>query len=387
MDERTSVRASVVRPRELGPLELSRWRDFQADRLELQHPMLSGGFARAVDEVSDRARVAVFEDGPTVVGFLPFELRVRGIATAIGRKVNTRQGFVHEPGLPWSWPHLLEKTHLDVLELSDLVGPQADPRRSLERVVAPVIDAGAGWDGYLVRIKASKSVKTTLYKERKLRRDHDDVLFESGPAKSGRALRQLVAWKSEQYRRSGWPDPFARHGVGELLEVLAARADDGVRAVGSSLRIDGDLVATDLSLASDTVFAGWFAAHDPEWARVSPGAIRTLRTVEAAFDLGVVSLDLSRGDESYKDSLKTGDAEVATGFVARPTARALAFQAAHVPATGARSYVVRHPQVRTVVRESLKQVGAARESVTRAAAGFGVTSRRQGDGSSRRNES
>ena len=31
-------------------------------------------------------------------------------------------------------------------------------------------------------------------------------------------------------------------------------------------RIDGRLVATDLSLTTDTVFAGWFAAHDPSGA-------------------------------------------------------------------------------------------------------------------------
>jgi len=355
----------VVRPRELGEPELARWREFQAASLELANPFLTGGFARAVDVVSDRARVAVFEDGPSIVGFLPFDLRVPGIGTAIGRKLNTRQGFVHEPGLPWSWPQLLDATHLDVLELSDLVGSQSDQRPSLETVGAPVIDTGAGWGDYLQRIKKSKNVKTTLYKERKLRREFDDVWFESGPAKDCAQLRQLVEWKSLQYRRSGWPDLFARRGVTELLEVLASDPEDGLCAVGSSLRIDGQLVATDLSLTTDTVFAGWFAAHDPERAKLSPGAIRTLRTVEAAFDRGVVWVDLSRGDESYKDTLKTSDADVATGFVSRRSARALAFQVAHVPVAATRSFVLDHPEVRNVVRESLKRVGAARESLSR----------------------
>jgi CelD/BcsL family acetyltransferase involved in cellulose biosynthesis len=354
-----------VRPRELGQSELSRWRDFQAARLELQHPFLSGGFARAVDAVSDRARVAVFEDGPTVVGFLPFEERVRGIATAIGRKLNTRQGFVHEPGLPWSWPQLLDTVSLDVLQVSDLVDFQSDDRASLEEFHAPVIETAPGWDEYLARVKSSKNIKTTLYKERKLRREFDDVLFESGPAKDCAQLRQLVAWKSQQYRRSGWPDPFARRGVTELLDVLASNSEVGLDAVGSSLRIDGQLVATDLSLTSETVFAGWFAAHDPEWSRVSPGAIRTLRTVEAAFDLGVVTLDLSRGDEGYKDSLKTGNAMVATGVVSRPSARAVAVQAAHAPIAAARAYVLDRPELRRTVRESLRQVGRLRESLTR----------------------
>lgn len=359
------LRASVIRPRELGARELTEWRAFQSADLELQNPFLSAGFARAVDEVSAQARVAVFDDGTAIVGFLAFELRSRGVATAIGRKVNNRQGFVHRVGLPWSWPAVLAATRLDVLELNDLVGSQSDGRRSLEIVAAPIIDTSAGWDSYLQGLKKSKNVKTTLYKERKLRREFGDVVFESGPATDSAQLRQLVTWKSQQYRRSGWPDLFARRGVTDLLDVLTSDAEDGLHAIGSSLRIDGQLVATDLSLTSDTVFAGWFAAHDPERARFSPGAIRTLRTVEAAFDRGVTWIDLSRGDESYKDTLKTGDAEVATGFLSRSTTRAMVYQARAVPAASIRSYVLRHPGVRNLVRDSLKQVGEARERFTR----------------------
>ena len=362
MDEGASVRASVIRPGELGHSELAQWREFQDADLELQNPFLSAGFARAVDVVSDRARVAVIEDMHAIVGFLPFELRSRGVATSIGRRVNTRQGFVPKPGLHWTWAQLLAATQLDVLELGDLIGAQSDGRRSLETVAAPLIDTTLGWDAYLQRIKAHKHVKTTLYKERKLRREFDDVTFESGPAKDCAQLRQLIAWKSQQYRRSGWPDIFARRGVTDLLDVLVSEPQDGLRAVGSSLLIDGRLVATDLSLTSDTVFAGWFAAHDPELGRSSPGAIRTLRTVEAAFDLGVLCVDLSRGDEGYKDTLKTADGDVATGYVARRSSRARMYESTHVPVAWVRAYVLRHPEVRTFVRESLKKVGNARES-------------------------
>ncbi len=300
------------------------------------------------------------------MGFLPFELRTPGIGTAIGRRVNTRQGFVHEPGLPWTWSAVLDATGLDVLELHDLVGRQRDDAtRSLDLVPVPIIDTAVGWDDYLGRLKKTKTVKTILYKERKLRREHGDVLFRSGPAKDCAELRQLIAWKSQQYRRSGWPDPFARRGVVDLLDLLAEDREPGLHAVGSSLHIDGRLVATDFSLTTDTVFSGWFAAHDPELARLSPGAIRTLRTVEAAFDRGVAHVDLSRGDESYKDTLKTGDGQVATGFVARPSARAYAYQTARVPVTAVRSYVLRNPEVRSFVRESLKKVGDTRERITR----------------------
>src|SRR4051812_38942706 len=143
MDERVAARATVVRPRDLGDAEVERWRALQSTDRELQNPFLSPAFARAVDEVSDRARVAVFLDGPTIVGFLPFELRGSRVGTPIGGRVNTRQGFVHDPELPWSWRGVLDAIGLDVLELHDAVGPQRHGERTLGLVPAPVIDTAA----------------------------------------------------------------------------------------------------------------------------------------------------------------------------------------------------------------------------------------------------
>jgi CelD/BcsL family acetyltransferase involved in cellulose biosynthesis len=360
------VRASVVRPDELGEPELGRWRELQAWSLELQSPFISSAFARAVSAISDRARVAVIEEGPTIVGFLPYELRSKRIAGPIGRKLNNRQAFVHDPALHWSWAELLAATNLDVLEFGDLVGSQADRRRSMESLESPVIDTTDGWDAYLSQLRSRKHVKTTLYKERKLRREFEDVVFESGPAKDFSQLRQLIAWKSQQYRASGWPNLFARRGVVDLLDLLAnTDSQEGLRAVASSLRVDGRLIATDLSLTSETVFAGWFGAHDPEYGAWSPGSIRTLRTVEAAFDMGVEWVDLARGDESYKHTLKTGDVPVATGFLARRSGPALAYQAVHVPMAAARNYVLTHPEVRSFVRDTLAKFGQAREHLPR----------------------
>jgi CelD/BcsL family acetyltransferase involved in cellulose biosynthesis len=366
-DEGGTVRASVVRPGELGTSERQRWHDLAASCLDLQNPFLTPEFARAVDRVSDDARVAVFEDGGRIVGFLPFELRAHRIGTAIGRQVNTRQGFVHEPGLQWSWPGVLHATALDVLELSDLVaGQNAAGHRSMETVEVPQIDTRVGWDEYLRDHK--KVFKTPRYQERRLKREFEDVLFRSGPSKDPDEIRQLIAWKSQQYRLSGWPDPFARRGVPALLEMLAEDRETGLNAVVSSLYVDERLVATDLSLTTGTVFAGWFAAHDPDFSRFSPGAIRTLRTIEAVFDRGTACFDLSRGDERYKHQVKTSDGRVATGIVSRRSLRAGAYRAARAPVAAVRSYVLARPRLRSTVRESLRMAGRTRERLTRATA-------------------
>lgn len=355
------MKASVVRPNELGRHELDRWREYQSAELSWQTPFLTPAFALAMDAVCDRSRVVVVEDDSAVVGFLPIELRSRKVATAIGRKVNTRQGFVHRAGFEWSWPELLKAAGLEVLELADLLGLQWHGVHSLKTASAPVIDTDGGWSPYLSRITKHKAIKTVLYKERKLHRDHPDVTFSSGAAIDHVDLDRLIAWKSRQYRRSGWPDLFARRDVVALLRRLTEEPGEGLHCVGSSLRVDGRAIAADLSLATDTVFAGWFCSHDPEWARYSPGAIRTLRTIAAVFARGVQCIDLSRGDEHYKHTLKTGDRPVATGFVGRRSPRALVYAAYRRPSSAATSYVLSHPEVRSLVRQSLRKVGETRE--------------------------
>lgn len=356
------MRATLIRPRELGPGECDRWLGFQAADPHLQSPFLTTCFARAVDRVADSARVAVFEDGQTIVGFLPFQLSSRGVAAPIGRKLNTRQAFIHQPGLEWSWSELLAETRLHVLELQDVVGAQGAGVRSLVSASSPMIDTATGWQRYLAAIGRHKSVRTILYKERKLHRDHGgDVGFGSGPAKDFVDLGRLAAWKSRQYRLSGWPDIFAQRETLALLRLLAEECGDSLRAVGSSLRIGGEVVATDLSLSTGTVFAGWFAAHNPNFACYSPGAIRTLRTVEAAFCCGVRCIDLSRGDEQYKNALTNDHCDVATGFVFRQSVHSRVYQARRWPKSAVTSYVLAHPGVRSLVRHSLRRVGEVRE--------------------------
>ncbi len=356
------MRASVCRPDELGATERERWMAFQRGAIELQHPVLGPGFAHAVAEVSPHARVAVLEDAGTVVGFLAYEQPRAGVALPIGRATNIRQAFVHDERLTWTWVDVMRAARLDVIEFGDLVVSQVDDRRTLQRSQSPVIATRGGWDAYLARARRHRQVKTMLYKERRLRREYDDVVVEAGSGDIA-DLSALTAWKSRQYRRSGWPDLFARRWVRELLDVLADTKSDDVRAVGTSLRIGDRVIATDLSLASDTVFAGWFAAYDCEYGRFSPGAIRTIHTLQHAFELGVSSIDLHRGDEDYKQALKTGDIEVASGYVSQRSVRTLRYQLRHVPAASARSYVMRHPRVRSAVRASLRSVGTARDAV------------------------
>src|SRR3954452_12698161 len=110
------MKASVVRPQELGAPELAAWRTMQRSSPELVNPFLSPGFTLAVGRLRPAARVAVLQEGQDVVGFFPFEQGPLRTGRAIGAGVSDSQGVVHAPGLDWSLRELLECCQLDVWE-------------------------------------------------------------------------------------------------------------------------------------------------------------------------------------------------------------------------------------------------------------------------------
>jgi CelD/BcsL family acetyltransferase involved in cellulose biosynthesis len=355
------MRATICRPRDLGDAELTQWCAMQRRTPALRHPFLSGEFAQAVDAVSDRARVAVFEDGSAVVGFFAFEHRALQIARPLAGRIAYRQALVHAPGAFLSWADVLRMTGLRVVEFTDLAVEQLPHNDALSVSRSPIVDTSGGWDAYLDAARKRRRIKNTMYLARRLEREAGTVEFNWGTLDTAE-LRQLVDWKSAQYRRSGWPNPFARRWVRELVDLVSAPRGN-LKPLFSSLRAGGRLVAVDLSLAFDDVYAGWFSAYNPDYSFYSPGAIRMLRTVEHACNDGYSYIDLARGDETYKRSFKNAYLDVGTGFVHSQSVIALGYRSIRAPARAARAYVLDRPRVRSFVRSSLRRLGAAREAL------------------------
>lgn len=355
----TMMRVTICRPGELSTSERSRWSAYQSASLGLQHPFLTPDFARAYDHVSSRTRVAVAFDGNNIAGFFPFELARGGMALPLGGKLTNRQAFVHEPGLEWSWPELIAKSRLGVVVCPDLLREQARDTRTMSHTSSPVVDTSVGWEDYIKAKRARESIKVVLKKERRLHRRREHVEFSVGVAPAP-WLHQVTVWKSRQYRRSGWPDPFADRRVRELLAHLNDDEYETVRPMFSALVVDGRLAAGDFSLGTSTVFATWFCAFDRDFAPYSPGAIRLLRTIQFACETGIVQLDLSRGDETYKQWFKNEDVELATGYAHRPSAAAVRYRLRSGLGTALSQFVLQRPKLRVQVRQALGKVGAAR---------------------------
>lgn len=357
------MQVAVVRPGELGPAELERWRGLQRGQPSLANPFLAPEFTLAVAAVRDDARVAVLSDGSEVVGFLPFERKALGVGKPIGAGLSDCQGLVSAPGLEWAPRELLRRCGLAVWEFDHLAAGQPFEPYAVARAASPIMDVHDGYEAYLARLRQGSPnfTRTTLAKERKLGSGVGEVHFDFDSGDAG-ALRTLMAWKSAQYQRTGRSDRFARPWIVELVERLLATRSEGCTGTLSMLYAGGEPIAGHLGLRSGSVLACWFPSYDPRFAKYSPGLVLHLRMAEAAAPLGVHYLDLGKGAKEYKESLKSRDLVVGEGWVARPSAAAALRWAQRTPVRLARNLILDVPPLRRAADGVLKRAGRLRVS-------------------------
>jgi CelD/BcsL family acetyltransferase involved in cellulose biosynthesis len=353
------MRVDVVRPTELGRTECEQWRAMQRRLPHLDNPFLAPEFARAVGRFRDNARVAVLWRGSDIVGFFPFDRHRLGIGRPIAAELTDCQGLVHVPGLELDAKDLLQSCGLSTFEFDHLVDGQPffEPYTTA-RAASPVIDLSDGYDAYEaeLRQRSPKFSRTTRSKARKLAREVGDVHFEYD-VRDRDALRQLMRWKSDQYRRTGRPDRFAQPWIVALVEHMLG-ADDAAFAGSLSMLYAGDRpVAGHFGLRTGTVLVGWFPAYDVGFAKYSPGLIQHLRMAQAAAAAGIQVIDLGKGSREYKDSLKSRELTVAEGRVLRASPAATAYWTLRSPVLAARTFVLARPQLFGAVDRALKQYG------------------------------
>ncbi|MEV3990244.1 GNAT family N-acetyltransferase [Streptomyces sp. NPDC049837] len=362
----SAVRTHVVKPGELDREQADVWRELRVKSGAPANPFMEPEFTLAVGRVRPRARVAVLQAGGETVGFFPYEEGPLGHGRAIGLGVSDCQGAVLRPGTGIGERELLRGCGLATWDFDNLEAGQAlfaapGDARAAEEFASPVIDVGEGYAAYetLLRAQSPKFLKTTLAKERRLGRRAGDVRFvfdERDPA----ALRTLMAWKSDQYRRTGRRDRFAQEWISALVRGLHTTRAPGCSGVLSVLYAAGRPVAAHFGLRSRTVLSCWFPAYDPAYATYSPGLILHLRMAEAAAAAGIGMLDLGRGAAEYKDALKTGELRVYEGSSVRPGVRAGLHWLRREPARRAHRYVRDRPRLARYAQRTLAQAGRLR---------------------------
>ncbi|MBN0048224.1 GNAT family N-acetyltransferase [Streptomyces actuosus] len=346
---------TVHTPDGLTARDLTAWCALQQSSPALASPFLSPQFARAVGRQRPSARVAVLSDGSGPVGYFPFERHRLGLGTPIGSGLCDAQGLIHAPGLDWDVQELLRACRLHLWRYDHLTADQG-PFDSgvVRRSTSPVLDLAQGFEAYAARLSAKSRERTKQLqaKERRLRRTLGEIrLVFDDPSPA--SLDTLMRWKSAQYRAKGQVDLFASPSVAALLRDLHQTRSADCSGIPSTLYAGERPVAVHFGLRSRNVLQYWFPAYAPEAARFSPGILLLLKMAEAAAAQGIEYLDLGKGDERYKQEMKTGDRPLGEGWVSTGTAPAKLRHAQAASAQRMRAVVAGSPALRRIALKAL----------------------------------
>lgn len=333
------MQISVVRPGELGPGELARWRQMQESQPRLQSPFLAPEFVLAVGRSRPTARVAVLQDSQEIVGFFPHDVRHRVVGVPIGAGISDCQGLIHRPGLLWDPVRLLRACRLAVWEFDHLMADQAPfaPYHT-HRVGSPIMDLSKGYRSYVDdRMRSGDAIRQAMRKQRGMVRDLGEERFEWEDRDALVALRR---WKSAQYRRTQQYDRFSTPWIAAVLDDLLHSSAPGCRAVVSTIYAGDRPVAAHLGLRSRSVLAYWFPSYDPELSKYSAGILLCLRMAEAGAAEGIDHIDLGKSAALYKNRLRNDELPVAEGSVGRSRVVASARQAQSALSRSVRTGVV-----------------------------------------------
>ena len=347
-----SLQISVVRPSELGPDEIVAWHSMQRETRYLANPFLCPEFAIAVDKFRPDARVAVLLDGPTIVGFFPFERRRFSIGVPIGAGLSDCQGLIHAPGLEWDSRELLRACNISVWQFDHLVqGQRPFEPYAVAVVPSPVIDLSDGFAAYQekLRIISSKFCRQLASKARILERDVGKVRLIVD-SRDSVGLRTLMCLKSDQFCRAGRNNLFDRSWVVDLVDYLFHTHSDWFGGQLSLMYAGENLISTQFDIRFDHVLAGWIAAYDRRFNGQSPGLIHHLRKAEETALLGIHLIDLGKGTEPYKQKLKNHELFVAEGMATRGSLLAAVHRVRSGAVRWASPQIRRHPHLSRMFR-------------------------------------
>ena len=170
--------------------------------------------------------------------------------------------------------------------------------------VSPLIDLGRfpAWEDFVAyaRRQPGGAFRSARARQaRKLEAEHG--LVTSWNDETPGVLETLLAWKSLQYRRSGFIDGFQSPSLVRLFTLLRA----GGHLVISTLRVGGVLVAGHLGMVHGGRFYYWVPAYDPAWGKEAVGAILLEWMMEESHRRGLREFDFLLGNEAYKWSYAT----------------------------------------------------------------------------------
>ena len=313
------MKVELISAKRLELRHIVAWNEILRARPSLDSPFFTPEFAQIVASVRQDVEVALLYQDNRLSGFFPFQRAPMGVATPVGAGFSEFHGVVASPDLHWTATELLRGCGLRAWKYDHVPLSQEPFARFHQRVGgSPYMDLTQGFEAYCAKRQDSGSsvVRQTARKLRKLERTVGPVHFELHDC-GEQGLEKLIEWKSAQHARTGVIDVFKFDWVKELLRGVHGHQKASFSGVMSVLSAAGRPIAVHLGMRTSTVAHMWYPAFDPAFAEHSPGMILFLELARGLAEEGVRRIDLGPTPQRYKQSLRSGDIQVAIGTADR----------------------------------------------------------------------
>ena len=362
------MRVLLVRPGDLGPAEIAAWQAMQRATPSLANPFLSPEFALAVGHFRPNAQVAVLTEGQSITGFFPFERRRLSVGVPICGWLTPCQGLIHAPRVEWDPREVLSGCRLSAWQFDNLIADQR-PFKPYHAAMAlsQMVDLADGFDAYYAKlqVKSPHFCRELARRARKLAREAGELRIVAD-SRDPTMLSTLMAWKSEQYRRTSHVDRFEQPWLAGLLDTLLATRGDHVSGLLSVLYAGDKPVAAQFGLRAGNLFVGWFTAYDTHFRKYSPGLIQIKQLAEELASAGINAIDMGGGATNYyKETLKTHDIMVAKGIVTGRSVLGATHRVRSATAQSARRTVHQRPSLHHAADQILRRTGLAQRTYGR----------------------
>jgi CelD/BcsL family acetyltransferase involved in cellulose biosynthesis len=314
---RRPTRVTVIPVGELTEQHLNAWSQIQRADPLFDSPFFRPEFVQQVGQFRDDLEVAVLECDSQTIGFFAFHRLRSGVAQPVGMSLSDFHGVMIVADATFNPRQLLQSCGLNAWHFNHLVAAQREfePYHWLT-ADSPYLDLSDGFEHYQQKLRCagSHTVKEALRKIRKIER-------EVGPLRlipyttDERIFQGLITSKVKQYRRIRSVNHLAEPWRIELLRSISRTRKPEFAGMLSVLLAGEHVVATHLGMLSGGVLHGWFPTYADAFSKYSPGLLFWVRMAEEASSLGIHRIDLGKGGERYKDSLKTGVLPLAEGSV------------------------------------------------------------------------
>jgi CelD/BcsL family acetyltransferase involved in cellulose biosynthesis len=312
------MQARVVNWDDVTAEEIEVWRRLQQTDTTCDSPFFCPEFTQIAASVRDDVKIAVLEEGEKAIGFFPFQLAARGLATAVAAGFSEFHGPIVESDREYTVEGLLEACGLAGWSYDHL--PTCNGRfASFHQRIggSSYLNLSQGFETYReAKRKESQVIDSVARKTRKLEREVGPVRFQLHNAGSEEFSR-LLEWKSAQHLRTGVVDVFEQPWVVSLLRQVRDTQTEHFRGFYSVLSVASKPIAVHLGMRTKRVAHMWYPTYDQRFSAYSPRLIMMLRLARALADEGVERLDLGPGGQPYKDRLKSDSLPVAIGYAER----------------------------------------------------------------------